>query len=62
MENGNLVPRKVVPDTPAADGGSLAAERSGSFATIFGALRDTVTIAPGTNLTDPIDEDWDVSR
>ena len=37
-------------------------ERNGSLDDIFGALKDTVTIAPGTNLTDPIDEDWNVGR
>ena len=55
--------RKAVADAPAPDAGagSSAAERSGSFADIFGALKDTVTIAPGTNLTDPIDQDWNAA-
>ena len=63
MEKHKLVFRKAVPDAPAPDtGASSTAERSGSFADIFGALKDTVTISPGTNLTDPIDEDWDAAR
>ncbi len=64
MEKRKLVFRKAVPDalTPDAGGDSSTAERSGSFADIFGALKDTVTISPGTNLTDPIDEDWDAAR
>ena len=64
MKNGKLVFRKAVTHTPAADAGrdSSTAERSGSIADIFGALKDTVTISPGTNLTDPIDEDWNAAR
>ena len=64
VENGRLVFRKAPPvaSVPDAGGGSPAAERSGSFADIFGALKDTVTISPGTNLTDPINEDWNAAR
>ena len=60
MEKRRLAFRKAVPDVPDPDAGSesTTAERSGSFADIFGALKDTITISPGTNLTDPIDEDW----
>ena len=63
MEKRTLVFRKAVPDAPAPDagGGSSTTERSGSFADIFGALKDTVTISPGTNLTDPIDQDWNAA-
>ena len=63
MEKRTLVFRKAVPHAPAPDagGGSSTAERSGSFADIFGALKDTVTISPGTNLTDPIDQDWNAA-
>ena len=71
MENGKLVFRKAVADAQPPEtgggpqiprGGSSTADRSGSFARVFGALKDTVTISPGTNLTDPIDEDWDATR
>ena len=64
MTNGRLVFRKAATRTPAPDAGSDAStgERSGSFADIFGALKDTVRISPGTNLTDPIDEDWNAAR
>ena len=64
MEKRKLVFRKAVPDAPIPDtgGDSSRAERSGSFADIFGALKDTVTISPGTNLTDPTGEDWNAAR
>ena len=63
MEKRKLVFRKAVTDktTPDAVGESPTAERTGSFADILGALKDTVTISPGTNLTDPIDEDWNAA-
>ena len=41
--------------------GSADAPR-GSFAGIFGVLKGTVTIAPGTDLTAPIGEEWDAER
>ena len=64
MQIGKLVFRKSLPAAPlaAAEGGLPAEERSGSFARVFGALKDTVTIFPGTDLTDPIDEDWNAGR
>ena len=42
--------------------GAPSADRRGSFASVFGLLEGTVTIAPGTNLTDPVGEDWDAAR
>ena len=48
MKNGRLVFRRTAPDAPPADNGG------GSFARTFGALKGTVTIAPGTDLTAPI--------
>lgn len=54
MKNGRLVFRRTAP--PPADAGR------GSFARSFGALKGTVTIAPGVDLTDPIDADWDAAR
>lgn len=64
MEARRLVFRKAIADASTPDVGddSPKAERSGSFAAIFGALKDTVTISTGTNLTDPIDEDWNAAR
>ena len=35
---------------------------AGYFPTIFGALKGTVTIAPGADLTSPADEEWDAAR
>ena len=32
------------------------------FSRIYGALKGTVTIAPGTDLTSPIDEEWDAAQ
>lgn len=48
------------PQTPS--GGDQPVRRRGSFTRVFGALKGTVTISPGTNLTDPIGEDWDAAR
>ena len=73
MEKRKLVFRRVVPHASPPDagsrgpraprvGGSPPTERTGSFARIFGALKDTITVAPGTNLTDPSDEEWDAAR
>jgi len=64
MKGRKLVFRKTATHAPArdADRDSSTMDRSGSFADIFGALKDTVTISPGTHLTDPIDEDWNAAR
>lgn len=29
---------------------------------LWGAMRGSVTVAPGTDLTAPMDEDWDAAR
>jgi antitoxin (DNA-binding transcriptional repressor) of toxin-antitoxin stability system len=29
---------------------------------IWGAMRDTITILPGVDLTDPMDEEWDALK
>ena len=39
-----------------------AAAEAGSFSLAFGALKGTVTIKPGTDLTAPIDVDWEAAR
>ena len=64
MEKQKLVFRKAEPGAPVVHvpGESSTAKRSGSLADTFAALKDTVTIAPGTNLTEPIDEDWNAAR
>ena len=36
--------------------------RGGSFSRIFGALKGTVTITPGTDLAAEIGEEWDAER
>ena len=44
-------------DTPAeTDTGSV------SFSFVFGALKGTVTIKPGTDLTAPAEADWEAAR
>ena len=68
MTNGRLVFRRAVPppDTgggpPAPRDGEPPAPGGGSFARVFGALKGTVTIMPGTDLTDSVGEDWDATR
>ena len=32
------------------------------FSRVFGALRGTVTIKPGTDLTEPTGADWEAAR
>ena len=39
-----------------------AAAEAGSFSLAFGALEGTVTIKPGTDLTAPVDVDWEAAR
>ena len=39
-----------------------AAAEGDSFSRVFGALKGTVTIKPGTDLTAPIDADWEAAR
>ncbi len=64
MEKRALVFRKAAPDAPVPGSASeaSAAERTGSLADIFGALKDTVTISPGASLTDPTGDDWNAAR
>ena len=62
--------RKLVFDKASAEGEPPPADRAvaptddrgGSFSRIFGALKGTVTITPGTDLTAPIGEEWDAER
>ena len=41
---------------------SPAMSDSGSFSSVFGALKGTVTIKPGTDLTAPAEADWEAGR
>ena len=59
MTNRKLVFRRVAPDDPPQ---GPAANQNGSFSRVFGALKGTVTIAPGLDLTEPIGEDWNAAR
>ena len=71
MTNRRLVFRKTPAARPPSDtGGPLTrpggnrppTRRPGSFARVFGALKGTIRILPGTRLTEPIGEDWDAAR
>ena len=72
MATGRVVFRKATPDEPPPENsrgrpalGSDCASTDGRnsvFSHVFGALKGAVTIAPGTDLTDPIGEDWDAAR
>ena len=46
-------------DLPPEEASSAGA---GPLSRIFGALKGTVTIKPGTDLTEPVDTDWDAAR
>ena len=67
MANGSVVFRKAArSDAPGESDdprqpqrGAGASPEGGAFSRVFGALRGTVTIAPGTDLTAPIGEKWD---
>ena len=42
--------------------GSTETDNPGSFSQIFGALKGTVEIPPGTDLTAPVDVEWEAER
>ena len=60
MARRNLVFRKTAPgEAPAAHGwDAKEAPERGPLSEIFGALKGTVTIHPGTDLTAPVDVKW----
>ena len=72
MPGRKLVFRKSMPDTPLAETGdeqqaqeefqAFEAARAGFFSRVFGALKGTVTITAGTDLTSPVGEEWDATR
>ncbi len=65
MSNHKLEFRKAPPDGEPrrANGNATPADDPrGSFSRAFGALKGTVTIVPGTDLTAPIGEKWDAAR
>ena len=72
MTERKLVFRKSNPsvspdpeDGAGAVGHGLAAAEAQDgfdFSRVFGALRGTVTIKPGTDLTEPVGADWEAER
>ena len=71
MAGEKLVFVKVTKYPPAAKSASGAlrdepqdstAASGGFLSRVFGALKGTVTIKPGTDLTAPIDTKWDATR
>ena len=71
MAAHTLVFRKTAQYGAAAKSGSgelrdavaaSAVAEAGSFSLIFGALKGTVTVKPGTDLTAPIEADWEAAR
>ena len=49
---------RVLRDAAAAPAEAGAA----SFSLVFGALKGTVTVKPGTELTAPVETEWDATR
>lgn len=49
---------------PVAEVSPKNSGRKGSFADIYGCMRDTITVAPGVDLTKPVvdADDWDAVR
>ena len=71
MAARTLVFRKSAPYGPAPEAGGRvlrdearapAAADTVSFSLVFGALKGTVTIKPGTDLTAPVEADWDATQ
>ena len=60
-ENG---PPTVPIDGPPARADAEASEpaAAGFFQRIFGSLKGTVTVKPGTDLTEPVETEWDAGR
>ena len=71
MAKRTLVFREAAPYGPASEAGGRALRDearapvvgdAGSFSLVFGALKGTVTIKPGIELTAPVETDWDAAR
>ena len=71
MEGQKLVFRKSAPYGPAPEAGGRmlrdearepAAADTVSFSLVFGALKGTVTVKAGIDLTAPVEADWDATR
>ena len=71
MEGQKLVFRKSAPYGPAPEAGGRvlrdeargpAVADAGSFSLVFGALKGTVTVKAGTDLTAPVEADWEAAR
>ena len=70
MASRKLMFRKSLPSEalPAIGAGqpeqakACDASAPGMFSRIFGVLKGTVTLAPGTDLTSPVGEEWDAAR
>lgn len=70
MPGRKLVFRKFLPDEPSTEIGNERHVQDGAaeavatrfFSRVFGALKGTVTVAPGADLTSPVGEDWDAAR
>ena len=64
MARRTLVFRKSAPGgAPQAHGGDAReAPERGPLAGIFGALKGTVTVHPGTDLTEPTGTEWDAMK
>lgn len=50
------------PKPARGSSGTAAAPDKGILARVSDALKGTVTIAPGTDLTDPVDAEWDAMK
>ena len=71
MPGRKLVFRKFLPDVPSPESGDGRKGRDGagppeaigadSFQCVFGALKGTMTVSPGTGLTSPVGEPWNAA-
>ena len=64
MEERKLVFRKASASEPAIERGNRVKkdEDASPFSRIFGALKGTVTVAPGADLTLPTGEKWNAQQ
>lgn len=62
MEDRKVVSRKTVTGESPFESVGETPVGTGFFPHVFGALEDTARIAPDTELTSPIDAEWDAAR